>query len=132
MNLILSIKTIIPVRKKIKNTRTNPQQGTHGTATLSAACGFKEGKLIGPAFGAEIILGKTEYTPTETPMEEDYWIEAAEWAEAKGADVITSSLGYKDWDDPFTRIHMNMKIIMEGQQSSQLQQADWLFRSNSL
>ena len=64
-------------------------------------CGFKEGKLIGPSFGAEIILAKTEYTPTETPMEEDYWMEAAEWAEAKGVDVITSSLGYKIWDEPY-------------------------------
>lgn len=81
--------------------KDSPQQGTHGTATLSAMCGFKEGKLIGPAFGSEIILAKTEYTPTETPMEEDYWIEAAEWAEAYGVDVITSSLGYKVWDEPF-------------------------------
>jgi serine protease AprX len=86
--------------QKYKDT---PQQGTHGTATLSAACGYKEGKLLGPSFGSEIILAKTEYTATETPMEEDYWIEAAEWAEAKGVDVITSSLGYKKWDDPFTK-----------------------------
>jgi subtilisin family serine protease len=81
--------------------KDSPQQGMHGTATLSAACGYKEGKLIGPSFGAEIILAKTEYTATETPMEEDFWMEAAEWAEAKGVDVITSSLGYKKWDDPF-------------------------------
>jgi len=76
-------------------------QGGHGTATLSTLGGFKEGKLIGPAFNSDFILAKTEYTPTETPMEEDFWLEAAEWAEAYGADVITSSLVYKAFDKPY-------------------------------
>lgn len=76
-------------------------QGAHGTATLSSMSGFREGKLIGPAFNSEIILAKTEYVPTETPMEEDFWIEAAEWAESKGADIITSSLIYKEYDAPY-------------------------------
>jgi serine protease AprX len=76
-------------------------QGAHGTATLSTMSGHKEGKLIGPAFDSEILLAKTEYVPTETPMEEDFWLEAAEWAEAKGTDIITSSLIYKAYDDPY-------------------------------
>jgi len=76
-------------------------QGGHGTATLSSIGGFKEGKLIGSAFGADFILAKTEYVATETPMEEDFWLEAAEWAEAKGADIITSSLIYKEFDKPY-------------------------------
>ena len=65
--------------------------------------GYKEGKLIGPAFDSEILLAKTEYVPTETPMEEDFWLEAAEWAESKGADIITSSLIYKAYDSPFEK-----------------------------
>jgi len=76
-------------------------QGNHGTATLSTMSGFKEGKLIGPAFDSKILLAKTEYITTETPMEEDFWLEAAEWAEAKGADIITSSLIYRDFDEPY-------------------------------
>lgn len=76
-------------------------QGNHGTATLSTMSGFKEGKLIGPAFDSKILLAKTEYITTETPMEEDFWLEAAEWAEAKGADIITSSLIYREFDEPF-------------------------------
>ncbi|MBL7128449.1 MAG: S8 family serine peptidase [Ignavibacteria bacterium] len=76
-------------------------QGGHGTATLSSLAGFKEGKLIGPAFNSEFILAKSEYITTETPMEEDFWLEAAEWVEAKGVDIITSSLIYKDYDDPY-------------------------------
>lgn len=77
------------------------RQGQHGTATLSTMSGFKEGKLIGPAFDSEILLAKTEYVPTETPMEEDFWLEAAEWAEALGTDIITSSLIYKAYDSPY-------------------------------
>lgn len=76
-------------------------QGQHGTATLSTMSGFSEGKLIGPAFDSEILLAKTEYIPTETPMEEDFWLEAAEWAEALGTDIITSSLIYKVYDEPY-------------------------------
>ena len=77
------------------------EQSAHGTATLSSMGGFKEDKLIGPAFGSDFILGKTEYVPTETPMEEDFWLEGAEWAEAKGTDIITSSLVYKTFDHPY-------------------------------
>jgi hypothetical protein len=35
-------------------------------------------------------------------MEEDNWLEAAEWVELKGADIITSSLIYKEFDKPYT------------------------------
>ena len=78
-------------------------QGAHGTATLSTMSGYKEGKLISPAFDSEILLAKTEYITSETPMEEDFWLEAAEWAEAKGADIITSSLIYKEYDRPYEK-----------------------------
>jgi subtilisin family serine protease len=77
-------------------------EGSHGTATLSVLGGFKEGQLIGPAFAAGFILAKTENTFSETPVEEDNWAAAAEWAEALGADVISSSLGYLEYDSPFT------------------------------
>jgi subtilisin family serine protease len=76
-------------------------EGSHGTATLSVVGGYKPGQLIGPAFGAAFILAKTENTDSETPLEEDNWAAAAEWAEALGADVISSSLGYLEFDAPF-------------------------------
>jgi len=75
--------------------------GSHGTSTLSVLGGFKEGALIGPAYNATFLLAKTEDTTRETPVEEDHWVAAAEWAEALGADVISSSLGYLDYDPPF-------------------------------
>ncbi len=75
--------------------------GSHGTMTLSVLGGLQEGQLVGPAFAAEFILAKTENTDSETPVEEDNWAAAAEWAEALGADVISSSLGYLQYDSPF-------------------------------
>jgi subtilisin family serine protease len=76
-------------------------EGSHGTATLSVLGGFHPGQLIGPAYAASYLLAKTENTESETPVEEDNWAAAAEWAESLGADVISSSLGYLDYDAPF-------------------------------
>jgi subtilisin family serine protease len=76
--------------------------GTHGTATLSIIGGFKEGQLIGPAYGANFILAKTENTDTETPVEEDNWVAALEWADSIGVDVTSTSLGYIAYDFPYT------------------------------
>ncbi len=74
-------------------------QDAHGTSTFSALAGFKQGALIGPAFNAEYYLGKTEKNGSETQIEEDYWVAGIEWLEAKGASVVSCSLGYLDWDD---------------------------------
>jgi subtilisin family serine protease len=76
-------------------------EGSHGTETLSVLGGYAPGHLIGPAFNATFILAKTEDTSSETPVEEDNWAAAAEWAEARGADVISSSLGYLTFDPGF-------------------------------
>jgi len=70
---------------------------SHGTGTWSALGGFKPGRIVGPAFGANFILGKTETDRFEQPIEEDYWVAGLEWAESLGADVVSSSLGYIDW-----------------------------------
>ncbi len=72
-------------------------QFVHGTAVLSVIGGYAPGKLIGPAYGADFLLGKTEIRDDEIPIEEDYWVAGLEWAEELGADVISSSLGYLDW-----------------------------------
>ncbi len=73
-------------------------QDNHGTSTMSLVGGFKEGQLVSPAFNASFLLGKTEYVPSETNVEEDNWVEAIEWMESQGVDVISSSLGYKQFD----------------------------------
>lgn len=67
----------------------------HGTATLSLIGGYLPDTLTGVAYAAEYMLARTEYGPTELHTEEDNWAAALEWAEAMGADIINSSLGYR-------------------------------------
>jgi serine protease AprX len=69
--------------------------GNHGTQTLGTIGGYHPGELIGPAYGASYILGKTENTEWERHVEEDHWVAGAEWADGLGADIISSSLGYR-------------------------------------
>ncbi len=74
--------------------------GNHGTMTLSTIGGFQQNQLIGPAYGANFILAKTENTDSETTIEEDNWVAAMQWAEDNyGPDVTSTSLGYIYFDD---------------------------------
>jgi len=75
----------------------NDYSDSHGTGTWSILGGYKPGKLVGPAYGADFLLAKTETEKFEQPIEEDYWVAGIEWAESLGADVVSSSLGYIDW-----------------------------------
>jgi subtilisin family serine protease len=74
-------------------------EGSHGTMTLSLIGGYKPGQLIGPAYGSNYILAKTENTDSESPIEEDNWIAAMEWADNIGVEVTSTSLGYLTFDD---------------------------------
>ena len=75
--------------------------GSHGTMTLACIAGRKDGTYVGGAYGASVALGKTEDVATETPVEMDFWQFGAEWADSLGADVISSSLGYFQFDAPY-------------------------------
>lgn len=72
----------------------------HGTSVLSILAGSLPDIINGTAPGADYFLLRTEDDLTEFPVEEDYWVAAAEFADSAGADVITSSLGYFAFDDP--------------------------------
>jgi serine protease AprX len=89
------------------NTQNEPgqdvsSQHNHGTCTWSTLGGEVDGELYGPAYKANFILAKTEYIPTETRVEEDNWVAGMEWGDSIGADVISSSLAYLDFDGGFT------------------------------
>lgn len=74
--------------------------GTHGTLVLSTMGGFVENSLIGTAPDASYYLFITEDITVENPVEESYWVQAAEEADRLGVDIITTSLGYFGYDNP--------------------------------
>ncbi len=95
-NSALDNVTILEYKNFVNNPSNSP---SHGTAVLSMMGANKPGNLIGGTFGSEFYLAETEFTPTETTIEEDNWVSAIEWMEAKGADIVNSSLGYLIFDD---------------------------------
>jgi hypothetical protein len=82
----------------------------HGTMVLSTMGGFKDNQLVGTAPDASYYLFITEDGNKEGPLELSLWVEAAEEADRVGADVITTSLGYTQFDNSnydFTYDDMN-------------------------
>ena len=71
---------------------------SHGTMVLSCMGGYKENALVGTAPDASYYLFITEDGNSENPVEESYWVEAAEKADSLGVDVINTSLGYFGFD----------------------------------
>lgn len=73
--------------------------GSHGTLVLSTMGGYVENQLVGTAPDASYYLFITEDITSENPVEESYWVEAAETADSLGVDVINTSLGYFTYDN---------------------------------
>ncbi len=74
---------------------------THGTMVLSHMAGIMKDSLYGTAVDANYYLFQTEDVFREVRLEEDTWIQAAEWADSIGIDVINSSLGYSLFDEDY-------------------------------
>ena len=82
----------------------------HGTLVLSTMAGFVQDKFVGTAPDADYYLFITEDGFSENPVEESYWVEAAERADSLGVDVINTSLGYTTFDNinyDYTPLDMN-------------------------
>jgi subtilisin family serine protease len=58
------------------------------------------GQLVGSCPKANFYLYRTEDASGESPVEEQYWAAAAERADSIGVDVISTSLGYNQFDNP--------------------------------
>lgn len=86
---------------------------SHGTRVLSTMAGFVQDEFVGTAPDASYYLFITEDAGSETPVEESYWVEAAERADSLGVDLINTSLGYRVFDNAnydYTPADMNGQV----------------------
>ncbi len=94
---------------RVSNEAGDPADGSffdqemHGTGVWSILGGYAPGKVVGPAFDARFILAKVDVNQLPDTIDfkadEDRWVAAVEWADSLGADVISSSLAYKNFLD---------------------------------
>ena len=77
----------------------------HGTMVLSTIAVNEPDLFMGTAPDASYWLIRSEDSQTETPAEEDFWAAAVEFADSAGVDVISSSLGYHDFNEPSMNYH---------------------------
>jgi hypothetical protein len=73
---------------------------SHGAQVMSILAGNLPTQLVGSAPKASYYLLQTEDPGSEYLIEEDNWVAGAEFADSAGADLISSSLGYSEFDDP--------------------------------
>jgi subtilisin family serine protease len=81
------------------NTTNVFRYDSHGAQVFSTMAAYEEGEFIGGAFKADFQLYVTEDVGSEYRIEEYNWLFAAERADSAGADIISTSLGYTDFDD---------------------------------
>ena len=75
----------------------------HGIWVTSCMAVNLPGTYVGTAPEASYWLFRTEDQSSEYPVEEDYWVCAAEYADSAGVDIINSSLSYALYSDPGAR-----------------------------
>lgn len=107
----------------VHNTRDVFHFDDHGTQVLSVISAIVPDAYTGGAYEANFQLYVTEDVPTEYRIEEYNWLFAAERADSAGVDIISSSLGYYDFDDPsmnYTLAQMDGKtaVVTKAAQSA--------------
>lgn len=95
------------------------EDDVHGMYCLSTLAANRPGLMVGTAPRANYLLFRTENNAEEYPYEEQNWLVAAEKADSAGADMISSSLGYLDFDDPvfnypYAARNGNISLITRG------------------
>ena len=82
----------------VRNDSLNYRESAHGMQVLSLMGGYYPDSLMGASYGANYVLARTEEVRSETHQEEWNWVNAMEWADSIGVDIIHSSLGYSLFD----------------------------------
>jgi len=87
-------KQIIKTWNFVKKKEDVYEANSHGRMVLSCIAGMRsDATLLGMAPDAQFLLARTEVA-TEPKKEEVWWVQALEWADQNGADIVNSSLGY--------------------------------------
>lgn len=115
LSTLFTEKRVVATYDFVKNESSVYEDHSHGNNVFSIMASFKEGSLIGPAYGASYALLRTEDDNSESRLEEATWLIAAEYADSLGTDVINTSLGYNQFDneaDDYTYADMNGKTTL--------------------
>ncbi len=94
-NRVIGGKDFVDVSRKEFFTKNQ-----HGTNVLSLIAALEPGKLVSGAPNSNFIFCITEDIASEYRIEEYNWVKAATFSDSLGVDIINSSLGYWDFDDP--------------------------------
>jgi serine protease AprX len=106
----------------VRNTKNVFQYDDHGTEVFSVIAAYTPDVFTGGAYEANFQLYVTEEVGTEYRVEEYNWLFAAERADSAGVDIISSSLGYYDFD----LASMNYtKAQMDGKTTVVTRAAQW-------
>ncbi|RYY87886.1 MAG: T9SS type A sorting domain-containing protein [Chitinophagaceae bacterium] len=85
----------------VANNASVNEDNNHGMHCFSTIAANIPGTFVGTANKAQYYLFRTEDAGSETPIEEFNWVCGAERVDSSGGDLISSSLGYYDFDAPF-------------------------------
>ena len=83
------------------------EDNAHGMQCFSTIAANIPGQFVGTAPKALFYLFRTEEAATEYPIEEHNWVCAAEKSDSAGSDLLSSSLGYFDFDAPLNTADYN-------------------------
>ena len=98
---MISEGRLLGTKNFVNSTPVFRENTTHGMRVLSAAGALWNDTLVGTAPHASYYLCMTENPASETMIEEFAWIEALEFLDSMGVDVINTSLGYSDFEGDF-------------------------------
>jgi hypothetical protein len=110
---------VLGVKDFVDKDNSVDEDNVHGMYCLSTIAANIPGTMVGTAPHAAFWLLRSENAASESPVEEQNWADAAEFADSAGADLISSSLGYYYFDNPsfnhsYNDIYANSTIVSKG------------------
>ncbi len=128
-NDLFNDKRVVGTWDFVNNETNVYNDHNHGTNVLSCMAAFENSKIVGTAYKASYLLLTTEDVSSETKREEANWLFGAEMADSVGVDVINTSLGYTEFDNPA----QNYKYTdMNGDRALATRAADWAAQAGIL